>query len=100
MGEPHQFILLSLGALSERKMPKDTTCFFDFWFHGAHPLTGRIIDGKKEISMDNLEAQLNIIEDVPGSQAEIAFCSTKCARKFFAIAIDALEANIKKRRKP
>lgn len=47
-----------------------------------------------------LHAELCVVSEVVNSKFQLAFCSTKCLRKFFNIAVDKLEHKICKHKKP
>jgi hypothetical protein len=47
-------------------------------------------------SHSSRDASLDVVELSKGGQADLAFCSFGCARKFLTQAVDALEAKWRK----
>jgi hypothetical protein len=97
--EPHQFVVLSGGALkitnrrtkSGTGPSKDMWGFLDLTFHGAH-------DGGQahDPVLADAHALVRLADEVDGGQFEFYFCSTKCLRAFLNEQVDALEANVEK----
>ena len=90
--------MINLGAMlmTDRKkgagsMSEDLDGFMRLIWHGAH-------DGA--VGRDaNLDAHVDIVEDVRGGQADLYFCSTTCLRSFLNACVDDLERKVAETRK-
>jgi len=95
--EPHSMAVLTAGALKmnrkkdEGTMSKDLDGFLSLTWHGAHD-QGQGTD--REIG-----CIVDIFNEVPGGQADLYFCSTKCLRQFLNTCVDELEGKIAKKKK-
>lgn len=91
--EPHSMAIINLGAILMTNrdngvgtMSGDLDGFLRFIWHGAHQGgTGKDA---------GISAQLDIVEDVRGGQADLYFCSTACLPTFLNNCVDEFENRI------
>jgi hypothetical protein len=94
-GEPNSFAFLMTGAMwmeldGRTGGPhKRMQAFLNVGWHGAH-------DGGVGSRKDRYSA-VTVVDDVPGGQVDLQFCSTRCLRRFFMAIVDAIETAPRKR---
>ena len=88
MHEPNSFAILHGGATDMSTSAASAPAWLGLTWHGAHTDQGG--EGK----LPDTGAELSIVEDCPGGQYAIYFCSTECLRSFLNQAVDALEESV------
>ena len=83
-GEPGEFLCLNAGAVLHTDATRQTggpaelmSAYFTLIKHGAEP--------------DGPYVTLDVVHDLTGGQADLYFCSARCLRRFFTVAVDELE---------
>ena len=93
--EPREFVCFTGGSLGREenygKPTQPIEAFLHLVWHGAHPIS------PNDPTPDSGWASIRILEDLPGGQFQLFFCSLNCFRKFFSLLADRLEKEIPKR---
>jgi hypothetical protein len=91
--EPHSMAILMGGALEKLGEDHFVTSsgdkivgFLSLAWHGAHD------DGEGDFR--EKDYILDLVNDSPDGQFQLAFCSTTCLRKFLNKAVDELESKL------
>ena len=90
--EPNSFAVLgggTVGSVPEGAAPTFDGLWLDMSWHGAHS------DQKGTGQRPGTGGHVRIVEDAPGWEFAIYFCSTSCLRQFLNGCVDELEKRIK-----
>ena len=92
MFEPHSMAIVTAGALlmdrekNTGTMSDSLDGFLSLTWHGGH-------DGGSG-AHEETHCTVHVIDEAPGGQGELYFCSTACLRKFLNSCVDELERRI------